>query len=378
MPSTTTIRVCDDEGTFLFETAQFLETGNNPGLHYVLSCGLVGGLTVTLPPEFNSRLQLDGRIHVMRSVNGGAARREGGSCFFIRKWVYGNDYTEVTAVHANYLMWGRHNLDTLIFGNYFQDNQAADDFIKDFWDNNFGPHAFRAQNTAGGSDTTGADISAYVTTQAHVTAAPVIRMTFSWENTGDLIRALCDASMANGTYLTAEIVAPTESTLEIQTFVGQRGEDRRATNSFGLLFTESRGNLANALLTVDRTEEFTFAYAGGADRAYGRANEWAIDTARMAQSIFGRREVFVDASSVNDAADVLAEAQAGLRNGRPVIFATGELQETDQCIRGVHFDFGDYVTVEVRGQQYDMRLDVLDVTLQGGVETTRASFYAES
>src|SRR4030095_10760821 len=150
--------------------------------------------------------------------------------------------------------------------------------------NNFGPSAFRVINTAGTTDTTQADISAYVTTQANATAAPIVRLTFAWENVGDLIRTLCDASVLNGTYLTTEIVAPTENTLEIRTFTGQRGEDRRASNLGSLLFTEDRGNLANALLTVDRTEEITFAYAVGADGVYRRANEFALDTTRMAES----------------------------------------------------------------------------------------------
>jgi hypothetical protein len=55
--------------------------------------------------------------------------------------------------------------------------------------------------------------------------------------------------------------------------------------------------------------------------------------------------------------------------------ARGDLVETDTCIRGVHYNYGDLLTVDVRGIQYDMRLDLLDVTLTGGVETAKAVFF---
>lgn len=387
MPSSTTIRVTDSNGDFLFETAQFLEIGDNPGLHYVLSCGLVGALIVTLPPEFNNRLPKDGRIHVMRSVNNGTARREGESCFLIRKWVYANDYTEVTALHANHIMWRRRSLWAAGTANSSVSGQA-DNNLADIWDLNFASGAtgpgFRTWDTSSGtSNSTQVDVSAYVPRQAFAYTTPTCQKFFPWMLIGDVLRDICDDSTLQGTYLTCEIVAPTESTLEFRAYTDQRGVDRRFSSGSGLIFSEERGNLANATLTVDATEEITLAVAGGAGRDlldvsapdYGLSNRVAQDTARMGESIFGRIEGFADSGTADDLAMILGDANAAVRAGRPVISAVGDIQETDTCIRGVHFDYGDVVTVEVRGIQYDMRLDVLDVTLQGGVETTKAAFY---
>lgn len=375
MPSDISIRVTDSYGVFLFETRQFLEIGNNPGLHYVLSCGKVGALTVTLAPDFNSLLPKDGRIHVMRSVNGGPAQREGESCYLIRRWDYTNDYTTVTALHANYLLWSRADLYTYV--GYSRNTLPGDDLIKELWTNNFagGISSLRSQNTAGTPNNTQADISAYVSVAANLSAAPTILKQFNWRSVGDVILEIEDASFLNGTYLTAEIVAPTEDTLELRTYTGQRGVDRRFSTGNGLLFVESRGNLANGILTVDATEEITFAYAGGADRDYGRSNEYAVDSTRMGESAFGRRELFVDSANTTSNADVQADADAGVRGGRPVITATGDLVDTDLCQRGVHYNYGDLVTVEVRGVQYDMRCDLIEVTLTGGVERTQSGFY---
>lgn len=387
MPSNTTIVVTDDQGNRLFETAQFLEIGEAPGLHYILSCGLVGALTVTLPPELNSMLRKDGRIHVMRSVNGAPARREGESCFLIRKWQYADDYTIVTALHANHLMWRRHSLwaaGTAIS----QVSGQADNNVANIWDVNFTNGAvatgIRAwDTTAGTADGTQVDISAYVTRPVFAFTTPTCQKYFPWMAIGDVLRDICDDSTLQGTYLTCEVVAPTEATLEFRAYVDQRGVDRRFGSGNDLLFTEARGNLAGAVLTVDAINEITVAVAGGAGRDlldisapdYGLSNRVASDTTRMAESVFGRIEGFADSGTATDLAMILGDANALVRSGRPVISATAELIETDQCIRGVHFDYGDVVTVEVQGIQYAMRLDVLDVQLRGGVESTKASMY---
>lgn len=372
MPSQTTIRVTDASGVFLFETAQFLEIGASPGLRYVLSCGLVGALTVTLPPEFNSMLLKDGRIHVMRSVNGAPAQREGGSCFLIRKWQFADNYTIVTALHANHLLWRRHVLYTYVDSS--SESGPEDDMAKAVFSHNNITDGFFTPARQGG--TTQFDLASYITVAANLGAGPTSAKRMGWMNVGDMIREMCNDATLSGTYLTAEIVCPTESTLELRTYTAQRGVDRRFSGGNGLLFTESRGNLAGAILTVDATEEITHALAGGPQRDLGGDIQYAQDTTRMGQSPFGRIETFVD-SQADTATGLLNDATAAVRAGRPVVGATAELQETDQCIRGVHFDYGDYVTVEVQGVQYNMRLDVLSIALVGATETTQARFYAD-
>ena len=172
----------------------------------------------------------------------------------------------------------------------------------------------------------------------------------------------------------AEIVAPTESTLELRTYVTIRGTDRRISTGNGLIFTSDRGNFANAILTVDAINEITVAVCGGPGRDNGLQIRASEDLARMGESPLGRIETFVDEQEA-DIGAIQANADAAVRNGRPIITATGDLVDTDTCQRGVHYTFGDLVTVEVRGIQYDMRVDLLDVTLTQAVETTEAGFY---
>ncbi len=129
------------------------------------------------------------------------------------------------------------------------------------------------------------------------------------------------------------------------------------------------------MLTVDAIEEITFAEALGAvqsqeDRYTGIYHA----TARSAQSPFGRIEAIVDSNTAPNDATLTNDAQSMVQSGLPVISAVGDLVETDQCVRGIHFDYGDFVTVEIQGVQYDMRLNIMEVAITATGERTTARF----
>lgn len=385
MPVDYELRVRSPDGASeLFRTRSFLETGPSPGLAYVLNAGNIGALTVTLPPELNSLLPKDARIGVWRSVNGAPAQLEGGSVYLIRKWDYADNFTVVTGVHANHIMTGRCSLYATSTAASLVTSDIDSD-LKDTWRVNFTADAtasgLRASTTGSSpGDGTYVDISAYVSRQANLGGTfPTIKKLFSWRNIHDVFLELCEASYQAGTYAVVEIVAPTESTLEFQAFYGQRGVDRRFSTGSNLIFTAARGNLENALLTIDAINEVTFAQAGGQGISTGvRYVATAIDTARAGETPFGRREIFIDDSNNTSVASLTDMAQSAVQSGIPVITATGDLTETDTCIRGVHYDFGDYVTVVVQGQQYDMRLDVLEVQVHSGQEDTTGDSLSQS
>lgn len=370
------IRVADAFGQPLFETQQFLEAGNQPGLHYVLSAGKIGALTVTLPSDFDTRLVKDGRIGVWRSVNGGAAKLDGESVFLIRRWDYGDDWTTVTALHANHLLFRRYVMYTpgarYAGGSggvltYFAGKiLPADYMIKDVANENYGALIVNADRF--GTDTR-ANVVTYLTVAPNVSLGPSLDLeNFAGVNIYDFVQQVCDASMAAGTYLIVEIVAPTEGTLELRTYTTLRGVDRRASTGSPLLFSRERGNLENAILTIDATNEITFA-AVSPDNGYTLGTSLNLP----GDSPFDRIEVFANSNTTNTTA-LGNEAAALVRNGRPIKTLTADLVETDTAIRGVHFDYGDLVTVEHRGQQFDARLDVLEISVQQGQEQTRMQF----
>ena len=366
------VRIADALGTQLAAVRDFTTDPDKGGAMcaYALNVGQVGALTLTLPPQYDKALLLDGRISVFRDVGGGG-KREGDAQFLIRKWVYGEQTTTVTAYHVNDLL--RRRIINYFSGTTYtsKTSTAADNLIKAFITQQLGAGIVGADRI--GVETY-ADISAYLSLQASTGLGPTTSLAAAWQNLFDVVRKLADAATQAGTYLTADVVATSDSALELRTYVGQRGVDRRASGTQGLIFASTLGNVENVALTVDRTNEVTFATAAGVGQGTARMTQTASDDARMAESPFNRREVFVDQSNVTDTAQLLAYARAAVRAGRPAISLTGDIVETPFCVRGLHYDLGDYVTVQHRGQQYDVRLDTIAVQLGRGTVQQKVEF----
>lgn len=358
------IRLADPYGTHLATISQFVDDGYGAALDYTLNVGQPGILTFAVPASFDSSLFMaDGRIGVWRSINGRPPALDGEAIWLIRRFEETDDFTRITAIHANHLLWRR--IAAYAAGTSYTSKSAAaaDNQIKTIVAENFGSSISSADRD--GAETQ-ADVNAYLSIQTNLSLGASVAKAFARRRVGEVVQELCEASTTAGTYLSAEIVAPTETTLELRTYATQRGVDHRATSGQPVILSPQRGNIENVRRVTDHTDEATFIIAGGQGEGVNRLIATASDTARMGLSSFGRIERFVDMSNVSDATQLQDEADAALRAGRPRITLTGELVETPSTTRGIHFDLGDVVTVEFRGKQYDCRLDVIHETVSQG------------
>jgi hypothetical protein len=365
----TTFRLSDPLGNHLIEIA------NYASFHYVLNCapGNIGVLELELPRSFNTALlRRDGRIGAWRAISGRPPYLDNGAIYLIETVRYKATSTFVRAYHATGLL-GRRIVAYAAGSSYASKNAApADNLIKTIWAENAGASISSADRD--GVETQ-ADISAYVTTQANLSAGASIAKAFARRNVLTVAQELAEASTTAGTYLTFEIYAPTESTLELRTYTTQRGVDRRASTASPIILREQAGVLENATLEIDYRDEKTFVVAGGQGEGTQRLIATALDTGRMGASPFGRIEKFADMSNVADSAALQDDADADLRYGRPVITFTGDLIETPALTRGIQFDLGDQVTAEdpQTRQQYDVRLDRVSESMDSnGRKTTIA------
>jgi len=371
----TTLKFLDPFGVVLAEVATYgtpggPDTATIP-LDYTLNStpGGIGVLETTLPYTINPTfLQEDTRIGVYRAINGRAPYLDNGAIYLIRYLDFGASSVFVRAYHATNLLDRR--IIAYDAGSSYTTKaaSAADDLIKTFVNENM---------LAGivGADRDGvetyADVSAYLTKQANVTQGASIAKSAARRRLLDVCTDLANASTTAGTYLTFEIIAPTESTLELRTYATQRGVDRRVGNTAGntpIILSQSRGNLTNAHLVIDHTESASFIVAGGQGEEALRRIGTAFDATRAGASPFGRIERFRDAANVSAQASVDDEADSQLRDSRPVILFTGDLIETPALTRGIDFDLGDMLTAEhpQSGQQFDVRLDVIRETIDSG------------
>lgn len=371
-------RICDSFGTLLAIVGDFVDNpaGGGSALGYVLNVGNIGALRLTLPATFDdSLLVLDGRIGVWRSINGRPPTLDGETIFSIRTWEYTEETVTVTAYSANELR--RRRIIDYFAGTSFSSKSAvaAGNQIK----------AFVAQNMAGAISAadrqgieTQVDISAFLTNQANLGDGQNIAMQAAWRNLHEVIRDICDASTYAGTYMAADIVATSESTLELRTYANQRGTDHTAGSAQPVILSPESGSLANCRLIIDRSEEVTFAVAGGGNVGTERLIATSLDAARMAESPLNRVEAFGDYNNITDPAALQDVADAMVRAGRPRIEFFADVVETDSATRGIHYDYGDKLTGAFRGSQYDSRLDVIEVAVGGGGQHSRAKIRSVS
>lgn len=355
----TACRLADPLGNHLIEIA------NYQTLSYVLNCspGGIGVLELTLPTSFDTSLLLpDGRLGVWRSIAGAPPYLDGNAIYLIQEFEYTANATFVRAYHATTLLERR--IIAYAAGSSFTDKAAtaADDLIKTFVNENM-LAGISGANRDGAE--TQADVSAYLTKQANLTQGANIAKGAARRILLEVARELAEASTTAGTYLTFEIMAPTESTLELRTYATVRGVDHRAGTTNPVILSEARGNLEQAKLAISYRNEATLTIAGGSGEKANRLITTAPDATRMGVSPFGRKERFIDMSNVSDTTQLQDEADAGLWDGRPQIVFTGNLIETPATTRGVQFDLGDMLTAEHprTHQQFDVRLDVVHETI---------------
>lgn len=244
--------------------------------------------------------------------------------------------------------------------NFFDD--AYDDMIK----------MIAGQNIGAGI-ATARDLTAYITIAPNLTLAPLGSKAVSWRSCLKAMQEIANASAQQGVYLAFDIMAPTPDTLEFRTYIGQRGVDHRFPNGQNpIIIGPEFGNMGECSLKRDWRNEITFARAGGRGDGADRLTATAQDDERIGQSPFGRREKFVQATQYTTTTGLQAEAEAVVRQGRPRVLFRGKLLDVPDTRYGVHWQWGDYVTVQAFNQGFDARIDAIDVSIERGKETIAA------
>ena len=237
----------------------------------------------------------------------------------------------------------------------------ADDMLKAFVRENLGA---LASDYAG--DTTRRINPAIFSVQADTSTLAIMEKTAPWRQLMLVLQEIADMSIQRQTPVFFDVVATSETTCEFRVYVGQRGRDRRAGagRTGGFILSPERQNFINPEYVQDWTDECTYAYAGGQGEGTAREIQPASEALRIQKSPFNRRERFVDARQTDNSDAVRSEAFARVFEGRPRHFVKGEVRETDQSLFQLHFGFGDYITVQMRGLQADTRLNAVGLKIQ--------------
>lgn len=379
------IYISDPFGIRLGDASSFIR------LEYTRVVNDIGSLTLTLPPSFDTRLLRipDGRIEVWRRLDNGREYLDTEVTWLIKTVMYKLDADGKTTVivgadtpnsilrsPGRFFNYGINNAQSLLFTS---GNVPADNVIKRIAYYNIGGGAVIGDGISiVPNDTNPArDISAYVSIAPNLSQGYALQYDGAWRDLLKCMQEIAQASTTNGVYLAFDIMAPTADTLELRTYVGQRGVDHRFPNGTNpIILSPDMGNLGEVELTHDYRDEVTYAQANDPKVFLQSLLGAATDQNRVGASPFGLRELYINSGNANSTA-VGNIAAAALRNGRPKTIFRGRILDTQDTQYGVHWGWGDYVTAQAFGQSFDCRIDAVHVTVENNNEVVDAWLRAD-
>jgi hypothetical protein len=331
----------------------------------------VGSFTMKLPGQLPLWwFSKDYRLEIWRGVDDRPLYLEGDTQWLIRKLKIDNQNGErVFTVSGNDLnvLLKRRIVAYDAASVYADKSDYADDMIKEIMSENYGIGCIDGDR----------DLSAWIDIQGDFSLAFPIEKAFSRRELLVVFQELCQESYENGIYCAFDFVRKTSAGIGFRTYINQRGTDRTKSSPSPLLFGSQYSNFGDDTYEDDGSEEATFIYAGGQGEEATRIIQTAQDNVRIGASPFGRIERFVDARHAKLAASVQDEAEAELRARIPKRKFSGKAVDVDKCRYGLHYKFGDKVTVELQEITLDAYVNTVHVTKTDGQETIDIGLEAE-
>jgi hypothetical protein len=245
-----------------------------------------------------------------------------------------------------------------------QKTDNADDMMKAIVRENLGSSSGTdyAGSPVVGRDLTGLGFGV----QQDLSLGPVLDKSFPWRNVLLTLQEIAEAARVAGTPIYFDIVRLSETSIQFQTFGDPPGIDRSATSSSPITLGLAYGNLGMPSLTFDWSREFSHIYAGGEgdSAANSRLLTDLGDTSRQNQSIWNRREGWIDSKQDTTANQLTNSARAALELGRPRKLFNGVILDTSGNRYMTHWDLGDMVTVDYLGHRFDALISVVNVRVE--------------
>jgi hypothetical protein len=314
-----------------------------------------GSLQLDLPPIYPTGFfKRDGKLEVWRTAPGRVMYMEGETPFFIRKIIYKDDEQGRNRIHIL-----AHDAVQIIDRRIIVPDTAlahskktgnADNLMKAVIRENFGTLAddvLRNQST-------------HLSVAVDLSNGLSITDEFQWQKILPLLQKWAQQSTDGGIYLAFDVVYTSPTTLEFRTYTTARGVNRGASSGNSYILGTDGFGLSYASATFDYTQEATFVYAGGNGEYPTQIIKTASDSTRIYTSPFSRIEDYVDATD-DDPIVIQSRANQLLQSRLSKFAINGHIEQGPQSIYGVHYGFGDIVSVNYHGFTVDVHLDGVEI-----------------
>lgn len=334
-------------------------------LEYTLTENDYGSLYIDLPANYpDDYFKIDDRLEVYRTVSNSIGGVEGGKPYFIRLVRIKYDethkkYLHILAYDAIHLLSRRiiaYPGDT----SYTLKSGSADQILVAIFRENFGD----LQTDLDGlpSSLTQRKFPDYAQHYAQPSgnAASITTDDMSRLLVLPRMQSICEQSRNAGYYLSFDYVLQGYKDLTFTTYIGQRGANHGKDSPTQLKFSVFNQNLSYSSFEMDHTEVKNFVYAGGRGQSNNKLIETEADYNTWNLSPFNRCEDWMDTDTeiLQEAADAAA---AIVKERAAKMIFNGHITQTPECLYGLHYQWGDVITVVQDNITFDVHLSTINI-----------------
>jgi hypothetical protein len=338
---------------------------------FVRTANDIGWFTVQLGDIDPRFLSVDNILEFYRTPVGSAPILMGVG--FLRSWEYSEDDTGAVGVLLN----GPDQMDLLARrivaytdpkSMWEKGPDYADDLMKDVVSENMGPTSTDPWYNRG---------RAYPA--SHFSIAPKESLgrdntiqTFQFRDTIAVLQELAaysgwpssdDNFVGKPVWFDLDYVGPAK--FMFRTWVPIRGIDRTLGTAIApLVFSRQAGNLSGPVLRFDYASEQNIVYGLGPGEGEDRMVDPENDVPRENLSIWNLHEGVCPATEETTLLGVAKRAYSKMQEMRPRVVFEGQLVDTPKTRFGVDWGYGDIITVQFQGMEFDGRIDTFDFKME--------------
>jgi hypothetical protein len=323
------------------------------GLEYVKVQNQIGSLVVDLPRGLYQYEEFSvGDIFEIWREKNGTLELQNETAYFLQDWEFwadseGGEYIRLIATDANWL------LDTAIVAAFSGSEDAEmtgipDDLMKAIVSKQLGSTAYAWRSKI----TEAPDLGA---------GGASISKAFAYRNVLTVVQELAELATEAGVWLGFDVVRTAPGAFEFRTYTGQRGQDHGRASGDPRLVGKQYGNLSEATFGTYHMDERNWVQVAGQGEREERVLVYRENIARRDASKWNRREYFKDSRDESDTDILNADGDAALEEFKPKQRLTGTIHDTPGMQYGIHYWFGDVLSVEAFGYFVDCHVKAVRV-----------------
>jgi hypothetical protein len=343
-----------------YELVWYDHTGQRKGviqafnsLEYIKTQNTIGSLVVDIPRGLYQyeAFSVGDIFEVWREKNG-ALELQNETAYFLQDWEFwadsdGAEYIRLIASDANWL------LDTAIVAAFSGSEDAEmtgipDDLMKAIVSKQLGSTAYAWRSKITEAPNLGA-------------GGASISKAFAYRNVLTVVQELAELATEAGVWLGFDVVRTAPGTFEFRTYTGQRGQDHGRASGDPRLVGKQYGNLSEATFGTYHADERNWVQVAGRGEGESRVLVYRENIARRDASKWNRREYFKDSRDEDVTANLEADGDAALEEFKPKQLLTGTIHDTPGMQYGIHYWFGDVLSVEAFGYHVDCHVKAVRV-----------------